>query len=378
MLMDLFYRTCNSGSIFQDIRQYPPIKIGCMRVHFHEFMLDVHGRIHEYKKNYPRSDPVPPVAASLAKQARLICFDEMQITDIADAMIIKRLLTLLFDLGVTIVTTSNRPPSGLYEGGINRSAFLPFTDTLKERMTVVEMEGLRDYRKDVLAMASQYDTEFLTTYVCPLDDKFKTGILEQWFLKGTGNKRSETIPVAMGRSIHVQKSNDSCGWFTFDELCKQPLGAADYIAIADRFNLVIIEDVPQLAADTYNEARRFVILIDALYEAKTKLVISSNFPKEDLFVGFDATVSSNDGDEEIAIDNTPIEKESYLIGEGGSSSSTSTTMIRTENDGAMEWSATGRIGVSLAQLSAVKEVSFSFKRAESRLTEMSAASWGQL
>ena len=118
--------------------------------------------------------------------------------------------------------------------------------------------------------------------------------------------------------------------------------------------------MPQFEADTYNEARRFVILIDALYETKTKLVISSNFPKEDLFVGFDATVSSNDGDEEIAIDNTPIEKESYLIGEGGSSSSTSTTMIRTENDGAMEWSATGRIGVSLAQLSAVKEVSFSF------------------
>ena len=377
MLMDLFYRTCNSGLIIHDTKQYPPIKRRCMRVHFHEFMLDVHGRIHKYKKKHPRSDPVPPVAASLAKQARLICFDEMQITDIADAMIIKRLLTILLDLGVTIVTTSNRPPCGLYEGGINRSVFLPFIDTLRERMTVVEMEGFHDYRKDVLALASKPESEMLTTYVCPSNDKFTPDILEQWFTKGSGDSRSETIPVAMGRSIHVQKSNDSCGWFTFNELCKQPLGAADYIAIANRFNLVIIEDVPQLGGDTYNEARRFVILIDALYEARTKLVISSNISREDLFVGFDATVSSNDGDEEIAIDHSSTERESYLVGEGGSSSSSSTTMIRTTKNGAMEWSATGRIGVSLAQLSAVKEVSFSFKRAESRLAEMATAAWGR-
>ena len=383
MLMDLFYQTCNTGyigdSIEDDINnaaiiQYKPIKRTCMRCHFHEFMLDVHQRIHIYKANHPRADPIPPVAAALAREARLLCFDEMQITDIADAMIIKRLFTLLLDLGVTIVTTSNRPPCGLYEGGINRSIFLPFIDTLRERMTVIEMGGLHDYRKDALVSLSSESNKELPAYVYPSNDSSSQTILEQWFSTSIGESRPETLPVAMGRSVHVHKANDSCGWFTFDELCNQPLGSADYIAIANRFDLIIVENVPQLGGNTYNEARRFVVLIDALYEAKTKLILASEVSRGDLFVGFDATVETNDGDEEIAIDSN--NKESFVIGEGGSSSSSSTTLIRTQNDGPMEWSATGRIGVSLAQLSAVREVSFSFQRAESRLAEMSAANWG--
>ncbi|KAL3797650.1 hypothetical protein HJC23_013482 [Cyclotella cryptica] len=379
MLMDLFYQTCHSGMTEDQDHavHYKPIQRKCMRCHFHEFMLDVHQRIHFYKARHPRADPIPPVAAALAKEARLLCFDEMQITDIADAMILKRLLTLLFDLGVTVVTTSNRPPCGLYEGGINRSVFLPFIDKLKERMTVIEMGGMRDYRRDALFMTSESNEDLIPSYVCPSNGPTSLKILEQWYSAGRGETRSEVIPVAMGRSIRVQKANDSCGWFSFDELCKQPLGAADYIAIAKRFSLVIIENVPQLGGNTYNEARRFVILIDALYEAKTKLVVSSNVPRDHLFVGFDATVETNDGDEEIAIDGNRFGKESLVVGEGGSSSSSSTTLIRTANDGVMEWSATGRIGVSLAQLSAVKEVSFSFQRAASRLAEMTASNWGR-
>jgi protein AFG1 len=283
----------------------------------------------------------------------------------------------LLDLGVVIVTTSNRPPCGLYEGGINRSVFLPVIDTIRERMHVIEMIGGHDYRKDSLSSKSETKEQLLSTYVIINDQSASSSILQQWFSVGHGERRSETIPVAMGRSLYVQTANDSCGWFTFNELCKQPLGAADYIAIAKRFSVVIVEDVPQLGVNTYNEARRFVVLIDALYEAKTKLILSSNVERENLFVGFDATVATNDGDEEIAIDGSNLERESFIIGEGGSSSSSSTTLIRSVDNGTMEWSATGRIGVSLAQLSAVKEVSFSFKRAESRLSEMAGSNWGR-
>ena len=122
----------------------PPIPGGTRRYHFHEFMLDVHGRIHDHRRRHPKSDPIPPVAASFVSEAKLLCLDEMQITDIADAMIMKRLMTILVDMGVVVVTTSNRPPWGLYEGGINRDAFLPFVDTLRERMVVIGMGGDHD------------------------------------------------------------------------------------------------------------------------------------------------------------------------------------------------------------------------------------------
>ena len=316
----------------------------------------------------------------------------MQITDIADAMIIKRLFTILFDLGVVIVTTSNRPPCGLYEGGINRSIFLPFIDTLNERMIVVEMDGHHDYRRDSLLIdndeeAAMFDSS-LPTHLCTsiTSPSVANDVLQQWFDQDSEGRQStnEVIPVAMGRSIQVNKSNDTCGWFTFNELCKQPLGAADYLAIASRYKVIIVENVPQLDGQVYNEARRFVTLIDALYEARTKLVISSNVGSiHDLFIGFDATVETHDGDEEIAIDDnnhgTNMDnKESSIIGEGGSSSSHSTTLIHTKEHGKVEWSGTGRIGVSLAQLSAVREVSFSFQRAGSRMAEMSSSNWGRV
>jgi len=378
MIMDLFYSICAEGlSIPEEGTIYSPINRKHKRCHFHEFMLESHQRIHAYKAKHPKSDPIPPVAAALAKDARLFFLDEMQITDIADAMIIKRLLTILLDLGVVIVTTSNRPPSGLYEGGINRSVFLPFIDTLRERMIVIEMGGTHDYRKDgLLVSSSDSIADSLPPYLCSSINLSYREVLDKWFSNGTGQTRTETLPVAMGRSLHVERANDSCGWFSFNELCNQPLGAADYIAIADRFEMIIVEGVPQLGGDTYNEARRFVTLVDALYEAKTKAIIAAEVPRDDLFVGFDASVETHDGDEEIAIGDA-LGEESFVVGEGGSSSSSSTTLIRTQNNDAMEWSATGRIGVSLAQLSSVKEVSFSFKRAESRLAEMAAEKWGR-
>jgi len=369
MMMDLFYSMCANGlSIPEEDVHFYPIQRTHRRIHFHEFMLDVHQRIHNYKMMHPKSDPIPSVAASLAKEARLLCFDEMQVTDIADAMIMKRLITILFDLGVVIVTTSNRPPSALYEGGINRSIFLPFIETIHKRMMVIRMEGTHDYRRDELVRlqtSRNASSLLLPTYLYPANDPSSQRILEQWFAQGTdaaaaGNDenkaQSETIPVVMGRSVHVHRANaHHCGWFTFQELCNQPLGAADYLAIAHRFDCIIVEKVPQLCGNTYNEARRFVTLIDALYEARTKLVISADVSRENLFVGFDATVETHDGDEEIAIinDDKQIGSESFINGEGGSSSSFSTTMINAPNGKVVEWSATGRIGVSLAQLSAV-------------------------
>jgi peroxisome-assembly ATPase len=209
------------------------------------------------------------------------------------------------------------------------------------------------------------------------------------------------LPVRMGRFVHVPKSNQNCAWFEFEDLCHRPLGAADYLSICERYKTLIVDHVPQLDGTKFNEARRFVTLIDAVYESKTRLILASNHvPLDELFVGFDATVESNDGDEETAVDGivgappdrtTPPkttttttaadQHEIFVKGEGGSSSSSSTTMIRSHDDtggaAVIEWSATGRIGVSLAQLSAVKDVSFSFQRAESRLAEINNGRWGQ-
>ena len=403
-LMDLFHNISVSNN--EDNRR------GIRRVHFHEFMLDVHSRIHQYKQQYPRGDALPEVALSFAKEARILCFDEFQITDIADAMIIKRLFELLIhDQNVVVVATSNRAPSQLYEGGINRDSFLPFLDTLQESMHVIEMTGQQDYRRqineDVEDSLSENsgDSRIITSiencYLSSKDPETPEKLHQVFKSLGGGDNNcsgsgkdseSVTLTIPMGRTIHVARANDNCAWFDFSDLCFEPLGSADYLTICERFPVIIITNIPQLDSSKINEARRFVTLIDALYECQTKLIASldEEVPKiEDLFVDFDVNVESNDGDEEIAvegkIDDNKVTTAStefsdmYVKGEGGSSSSSSTTMLRTK-DGKeeMEWSATGRIGVSLAQLSSVQDVSFSFQRAESRLQEMKRKAWGRL
>ena len=376
-LMDLFHTVlCQGDTTLQRHHR---------RAHFHEFMLDVHQRIHRYKQDNPRSDPIPAVALSLAQEARVLCFDEFQVTDIADAMILKRLFDMLIrDAGVVVVATSNRPPETLYEGGINRSLFLPFIDTLKSNLQVVEMVGGHDYRRD----GSKSSSSSTASFFWPSEDasarRAVKGILDS--LGGGEKLTSEIIPVRMGRVLKVSRAiPDTVAWFDFMDLCHQPLGAADYLALCERYPVLIVDHVPQLDSSRFNEARRFVTLIDALYESKTRLIMASDVPLEHLFIGFDATVETKDGDEEIAVPEVvqvePAihghQSESVVKGEGGSSSSAATTMIRTKN-GDVEWSATGRIGVSLAQLSAVRDVSFSFKRAESRLVEMTKnSSWGR-
>jgi len=402
MTMDLFFDICQRNQVTTKRKQ--------QRAHFHEFMLDVHARIHAFKKVHPKQDPIPPVALSIAQDSQLLCFDEFQVTDIADAMIMKRLFTLLFDMDVVVVSTSNRPPVSLYEGGLNRSQFLPFIDLLQEKCQVLAMDDVHDYRKDTVV--PEHPTNYFhaangtgtrdgndtNDARDPARDPAMDPAmdpLEHIFLEAGGDGGSETVPVMMGRKVEVRRSNANCGWFTFNELCAQPLGAADYISLSERYPIVIIEDVPQLGSSYYNEARRFVTLVDSFYEGKCRLVISSRVPMDELFVDFDADEEigvSMDGDEdvsstslqqqasgvvkEVAIQDQQGDEESWVSGEGGSSSSSSTTMIRTK-EGNMEWSATGRLGVSLAQLSSVKDVVFSFKRAESRLAEMSGTDWGR-
>ena len=371
-LMDLFYASVtvpdDDSCCNNDSHSHKHAKITKRRVHFHEFMLDVHHRIFVYKQKHPRGDAIPIIAQQLAQEAQLLCFDEFQVTDIADAMILKRLfLLLLLDWNVVVVATSNRPPDALYEGGINRSLFLPFIEILKHTSDIISMEDSRkDYRLETRAGGQSY---FWSNKDVHGDNNINNNMqaqLEEIFGGTASGTEAEIIPVLFGRTVQVARLNDRCAWFDFSELCYQPLGAADYISLCRRFPVLIMDRVPQLDANHLNEARRFVTLIDACYESRTRLVLAAQVPLDELFVDFEAQVESIDGDEEL-----------FVSEKGGSSSSFATTMIRTKEGEYLEWSATGRIGVSLAQLSAANDLAFSFRRAASRLVEMGGKEWGR-
>lgn len=367
-LMDLFHASVN---VPDDSRcnndSHKHAKITKRRVHFHEFMLDVHHRIFVYKQKHPRGDAIPIVAQQLAQEAQLLCFDEFQVTDVADAMILKRLFLILLDRNVVVVATSNRSPDDLYKGGINRSLFLPFIDMLKHTFDIISMEGsTKDYRLETRADGQSYFWSSKDTHGDNSRINSIQAQLEEIFGDNASGTEGETIPVLYGRSVQVARLNDRCAWFDFYELCYQPLGAADYISLCDRFPVLIMDSVPQLDASHLNEARRFVTLIDACYESRTRLVLAAKVPLDELFVDFEAHVESSDEDGELIVSE-----------KGGNSSSFATTMIRTKKGEYYEWSATGRIGVSLAQLSSANDLAFSFRRAASRLAEMGGKDWGR-
>ncbi|MFC3093886.1 cell division protein ZapE [Alteromonas sediminis] len=353
-LMDLFYASVS-------------VSITKRRVHFHEFMLDVHHRIFVYKQKNPRDDAIPVIAQQLAQETQLLCFDEFQVTDVADAMILKRLFRLLLDWNVVVVATSNRSPDALYEGGINRSLFLPFIDMLKNTFDIISMDdSTKDYRLETRADGQSYFWSNKDVHGDSNSNNNVQAQLEEIFGITASGTEVETIPVLFGRNVQVARLNDRCAWFDFSELCHQPLGAADYISLCCRFPVIIVEHVPQLDANHLNEARRLVTLIDACYESRTRLVLSAQVPLDELFVDFEAHVESSDGDGELIVSE-----------KGGNSSSFATTMIRTKEGEYYEWSATGRIGVSLAQLSSANDLAFSFQRAASRLVEMGGKEWGR-
>lgn len=253
-----------------------------LRIHFHEFMADVHDRIHHFrhapgKDSGKRADPIGPVAEQIAQEARLISFDEFSVNDIADAMILGRLFQQLLDKNVTIVATSNTPPSSLYKDGLNRSLFLPFIDLITKRMDVFQLDAPRDFRLEKMASNP--------VYVTP-PGLGADRILDQHFLHLTGSRKGESAEIALkGRTIHVPQAAAGIARFHFDDLCKQPLGASDYLKLARTYHTIIISDIPLMDERSRNEAKRFINLIDTLYDNGTKLIVSAAAAPDKLWAG---------------------------------------------------------------------------------------------
>lgn len=260
MLMDLFADAV-------DIRQK-------RRVHFHAFMQEIHKAIHAARQK-GTDDPIIPVADAIARDLRLLAFDEMQIIDITDAMIVGRLFERLFAAGVVIVTTSNRVPEDLYLNGLNRALFLPFIAMIRDRLEVIELESPNDYRQHRLQGAQ--------VYFHPAGQA-RGQIAAIWDdLTGGAPGEALVLPVN-GRSVELPRFANGVGRASFWELCARPLGPGDYLAIAAAVRVLILEDIPQLSASNYNEAKRFVTLIDALYEARVQLICSAADEPERLYL----------------------------------------------------------------------------------------------
>ena len=255
------------------------------RTHFHAFMLDVHARIHVFRQSIKNkgkaddTDPIPVVANALAEESALLCFDEFQVSDVADAMILGRLFLALFDKGVVVVTTSNRPPDDLYLGGLNRSLFLPFIDMLKTRLDVLQLDGGRDYRLQRLTEAPVYFT--------PLGNASDAAFHEAFArLTDHAEAQPQTLTV-QGRSMDVPAAAHGNARFTFKALCEQPLGAADYLEIAMQFHTVFLQGIPQLGPEKRNEARRLINLIDVLYDHNVNLICTADAAPTDIYAAGD-------------------------------------------------------------------------------------------
>ncbi|MFL6843628.1 MAG: cell division protein ZapE [Allosphingosinicella sp.] len=250
------------------------------RVHFNEFMLEVHERL-RVEREKEEGDPIAPVARALAAEARLLAFDEMVINNSADAMILSRLFGQLLEQGVTVITTSNRPPRDLYLGGLNRELFLPFIDLIERELDVVPLNGPSDYRLQRLGG--------LPTWYVPNGPEATLALSAAFFRltdyppEDRANVPSEDIPVQGGRTLHVPKSLKGVAVFSFKRLCGEPRGAADYLAIARRYHSVIIVGIPVMGPENRNEAARFVTLIDSLYEHKVKLLAAADALPEALY-----------------------------------------------------------------------------------------------
>ncbi|TCP60954.1 cell division protein ZapE [Rhodovulum bhavnagarense] len=247
---------------------------GKRRIHFHAFMQEVQSGLHAARAE-GADDALRPVATRMAEGLRLLCLDEMQITDITDAMIVGRLFELLFAAGVCVVTTSNRVPDDLYKDGLQRDRFLPFIVQIKTRLEVMHLASPTDYRQNRLTGADVYFT--------PADRLAHEAMAAIWvdFTDGAG---SPLILRVQGRTVDIPLFHNGVGRATFWDLCAKPLGPADYLAIAQAVRVLLLEDIPMLSSENYNEARRFVTLIDALYEARVRLIASAAAAPEMLYL----------------------------------------------------------------------------------------------
>ena len=262
MLMDLFFESA-------------PVKKK-QRVHFHEFMLARHAFLRDARARGVGADQLMVQAAKeVAEEARLLCFDELQVIDIADAMILGRLFERLFAEDVVIVATSNRPPDELYKNGLNRQLFLPFISLFKARVDQIELTGPKDYRLEQLLAAP--------VYYAPLGPAADEAMDRAWDRLAHGAAPHPVALDVQGRALRIDRAAAGVARVTFDELCARPLGAADYIELAERFHTVLLENIPRLSPSMREEAARFRTLIDALYEAKVKLVASADAQPIDLY-----------------------------------------------------------------------------------------------
>ncbi|GJL85103.1 MAG: cell division protein ZapE [Micavibrio sp.] len=270
MVMDMFYDCL-------------PDDMHKTRIHFHAFMIDVHDYMHSRRKdesvNEDMDSALPALAERIAERSRILCFDEFHVTDVADAMILGRLFTALFELDVVVVATTNWEPDRLYEGGLQRERFLPFIQLLKDKLEIVHLDSPTDYRAQCLREEG--------TYFYPLGSETRrqaNGV----FNTLTDNMLPEEDEIEVkGRTIKVEATAKNVARFSFAQLCEQPHGAEDYLEIAKKYPTIFLEGVPKLGYDRRNEAKRLMILIDALYESGTKLVVTADAPPDKLYQGHD-------------------------------------------------------------------------------------------
>ncbi|AXK82606.1 AFG1 family ATPase [Pseudolabrys taiwanensis] len=266
MLMDLFF---NSVAVRRK-----------RRAHFHEFMADVHERVHTYRQEAKTGsngpDPIQRAAAAIAEESWLLCFDEFHVTDIADAMILGRLFTKLFELGVVVVATSNQAPNNLYKDGLNRALFLPFIELLQKYCEVTRLDSRVDFRLEKL-------TGVPTWYVPP-DEKAKAALDDAWQRLADGHGAAHEL-VVKGHVIRVPMAAMGVARFAFEDLCARPLAASDFLKIAHEFHTLIIDHIPVMDFARRNEAKRFIILVDTLYDHAVKLLASAEAQPDHLYTG---------------------------------------------------------------------------------------------
>ncbi|KAM0426156.1 hypothetical protein ACHAPT_008500 [Fusarium lateritium] len=275
MLMDLFYETLPAS-----------VKTKT-RIHFNNFMQDVHKRLHRIKMEHGNDiDAVPYITAEIAQQGNVLCFDEFQCTDVADAMILRRLLESLMSHGVVLVTTSNRHPDELYKNGVQRESFVPAIDLLKNRLHVINLDSPTDYRKIPRPPSDVYHTSL---------DSHAHAHAEKWFRFLGDPEQPEPRPEIQkvwGREIYVPRVSGRAAWFTFDELIRQPKSAADYLELVRSYEAFIVTDIPGMNHQQRDLARRFITFIDVVYEGNAKLVLTTEKPLTELFVSRDEIAES--------------------------------------------------------------------------------------
>ncbi|MCJ1313544.1 Palmitoyltransferase zdhhc13 [Agyrium rufum] len=368
MLMDLFYATL------------PPNVRSKTRIHFHNFMQDVHKQLHAYKMAHPGNDldAIPFVAATIASHSSVLCFDEFQCTDVADAMILRRLLQALLAHGTVLVTTSNRHPKELYKNGIQRSSFIPCINLLLTRLTVLNLDSPTDYRSIPRPASGVYHH--------PLDIAAKTHA-EKWYRylgdSKEASSREETVHV-WGREVHVPRANGKCCWYTFDELVeKGNMGPGEYLALAEKYNAFVITGIKQLAGERQRDwGRRFVTFLDAVYEAKATLVLTTEVPIHQLFVSpqeLEASLkvhpaqlspSGSGNSKDKSVNDHPT---THSASVHHSTTADADTLLHQMADDL----GLGMEVLKNSSLFSGEEERFAFGRALSRLREMGGQGWGK-